>query len=315
MFSVVVPAYNKEGLIGRTIDSVLCQSYANFELIIVDDGSNDETAERVLQYQDSRIVLIKQTNIGEGGARNTGMARASHPWIAFLDADDCWYPNHLSELSAIISSFSDVGMVATSFVSGTQWHAPVINQRTTLIERVDYFEQAGREIGVVCSSTAAIRRDLIKEIGGFGNFRRGADHEYWVRAALRTPVARSTRITAYYYRHEGGIMTSDHNRNEIAPEKIEDMWPSVAIIRSVANEPEYVGRRYALNSYERNATFLSMIGYISRGEMEIARRLSRSLPGYRFDKTQVIATLLILPLGFTRMIMYVRRFLRRNIIR
>lgn len=312
MFSVVVPAYNKEGLIGRTIDSVLCQSYTSFEMIIVDDGSSDETVERVRQYQDSRIILIEQTNTGEGGARNTGMARASYPWIAFLDADDYWYPNHLSEISAIISTFSDVGMVATSFVSGTQWHAPAINQRMTLIERIDYFEQAGREIGVVCSSTAAIRRDLTKEIGGFGNFRQGADQEYWVRAALRTSVARSTRITAYYYRHEGGVMASDHHRVEIAPDKIEDMWPSVAVIRSIENHPGYVKKRHALNSYERNATFLSMIGYISRGELDVARRLSKHLPGYRLDKAQAIATLLYLPSSVARMLMSIRRLMRRN---
>ena len=94
--SVIIPLYNKGQIIERTVKSVLCQSYPHFELIIVDDGSTDNSVEIVRQFDDERIQLIQQPNAGPSAARNTGVRNAKTEWIVFLDGDDEFLPNALA---------------------------------------------------------------------------------------------------------------------------------------------------------------------------------------------------------------------------
>ena len=96
MISIVTPVYNSENYIEETIKSVLEQSYTDWEWILVDDGSADRSAEIIEQYNDSRIRLIRQKNKGAAAARNRGIEAAKGRYIAFLDADDIWDPNKLT---------------------------------------------------------------------------------------------------------------------------------------------------------------------------------------------------------------------------
>lgn len=105
MISIVVPAYNAAGVIGKCIDSVLLQTYSDFELLIIDDGSRDETAEIVAAKaaQDARIHLIRQENAGVSSARNTGIAAASGELLCFIDSDDTVSANYLETLHTLYS--------------------------------------------------------------------------------------------------------------------------------------------------------------------------------------------------------------------
>lgn len=105
MISIVVPAYNAAGVIGKCIDSVLLQTYSDFELLIIDDGSTDETAEIVAAKaaQDARIHLIRQENAGVSSARNTGIAAASGELLCFIDSDDTVSANYLETLHTLYS--------------------------------------------------------------------------------------------------------------------------------------------------------------------------------------------------------------------
>lgn len=105
MISIVVPAYNAAGVIGRCIDTVLRQTYPDFELLIIDDGSTDETAEIVAAKaaQDARIHLIRQENAGVSSARNTGIAAASGELLCFIDSDDTVSANYLETLHTLYS--------------------------------------------------------------------------------------------------------------------------------------------------------------------------------------------------------------------
>lgn len=89
-FSVIIPLYNKGNCISRAIESILKQTYQNFEILIVDDGSTDDGAIKVKAFQDSRIHLIQQQNFGVSVARNTGVQYSHNPYLCFLDADDLW---------------------------------------------------------------------------------------------------------------------------------------------------------------------------------------------------------------------------------
>lgn len=94
--SVVIPLYNKEKSIAQSLQSVLNQSYTDFEIVVVDDGSTDKSVEIVEGIEDARLKLFKQPNAGPSKARNTGVGHASGEWIVFLDADDELLPNALS---------------------------------------------------------------------------------------------------------------------------------------------------------------------------------------------------------------------------
>jgi glycosyltransferase involved in cell wall biosynthesis len=95
--TVVIPLYNNEAYITRAIDSVLAQSFQDFELVVVDDGSTDSGPDLVMGYQDKRLSLIRQRNMGPGCARNRGLKESTAPYLSFLDSDDEWLPNFLSE--------------------------------------------------------------------------------------------------------------------------------------------------------------------------------------------------------------------------
>lgn len=111
LFSVIIPTYNREGIINRAIDSVLSQTQKDFELIVVDDGSIDNTECVVKKYRDSRIVYLKQKNGGAPSARNNGIKHAKGRYVSFLDSDDVWYPTMLELQKKKYDSDPDISCV------------------------------------------------------------------------------------------------------------------------------------------------------------------------------------------------------------
>ena len=314
MFSVVIPAYNHEKFIARAIEGVLAQDFSDFELIIVDDGSKDATVDRIAEYDDPRIRLVQQSNAGEAGARNSGIAQASHAWIAFLDGDDYWFPSHLSEAARVIAEYPATGFVSTGFISGSAWSATVPAKQSDIVDCGSFFELAGKDLSVVYPSTAVIRRDIVIAVGGFSKLsRRGTDQEYWVRVGLVTPLAHSRRITVYYYQHQDSIMANSRDEEKTVPEGREAMWPSLAVIRSVHNDPKFAHLKPDFERYERQATYLSMIGYISQRRYGVARHLSAKLPGRRLDRSTAILWLLLLPDALLSFLLNARAVLRRGV--
>ena len=203
MFSIVVPVYNKRALLRATVESALAQSFAGFELILVDDGSTDGSLEAVADIADPRIRILRQSNGGASAARNAGMAAARHDWIAFLDADDLWLPGHLAELDRIRSRFPEAGLIGTAFVRGT---GRVPSAGEGAIRPIAYFEEVGLGRSPFWTSSAAVRADVARAVGGFNDDPIGQDSEYWARVAFDYPVAASTRATAVYRLATGGII-------------------------------------------------------------------------------------------------------------
>ena len=117
LVSVVIPTYNRSDVVGRAIESVLAQTYTNFELLVIDDGSDDDTKKTIERIIDGRIRYHKHTqNLGESQARNTGVSRAIGKFIAFLDSDDEWLPVKLSEqLTYMENATNDEIGCATAF--------------------------------------------------------------------------------------------------------------------------------------------------------------------------------------------------------
>lgn len=263
MFSVVIPLYNKEQYICRAVDSVLNQTYEQFELIVVDDGSTDRSAELVENIKDDRVRVIRQDNQGEGPARNSGVLAASNHWVAFLDADDAWLPDHLREISNIINRFDKVAMVSTSCIetNDSSKKVNIDNNLDANIRIINYFIEAAKDIGIVNSTSVAIKKEVFEEVGGFSNFRAGTDLEYWARVALKYSVAKSNRITCCYYRNTGGVMeelSRISHPTEHMIQRLNDLSPSVSYLLSVAKKQPNILKRHDVVTYINSRLYSAM---------------------------------------------------------
>ncbi len=204
LISVVIPLYNKESSIATALNSVLAQTYKDFEVVIVDDGSSDGGAAVVEQYIDPRIRLVRQENAGVSAARNKGIAEARGEYVTFLDADDEWMPEFLEEIVELQKEFPTCRAQATNYTissrgvksSTTLRKIPFKGQRGVL---TNYFEVASCSHPPVCSICVCIERTLLQEIGGFPlGIKSGEDLLTWARIAVRTQWAYSLRPLAQY---------------------------------------------------------------------------------------------------------------------
>ena len=210
--AVVISLFDKAPFIADTLASVLAQSHPPREIIVVDDQSTDGGAEIVevlaASHPEAPIRLIRQPNAGPGPARNRGAEEAAASWIALLDGDDLWGPDHLATLSEVAGAFPQADVVATHFMKGLRAAGPKALDQA--VERpaprlIDYFAESAPD-SRLCTSVTAIRRRVFLEIGGFGSFFPGEDIELWVRLALDHVIAVSDGRTTYYVMETGGLM-------------------------------------------------------------------------------------------------------------
>lgn len=206
--SVVIPMYNKAPHIVRAIRSVLSQTEADFEVVVIDDGSTDEGAEIVANMflPDSRLKLLRQENQGVSAARNRGVCEAHSDLIAFLDADDEWEPDHLETLIRLRTRFPQAGAFSTAYslvntrgktVPGKFKAIPAPHWEGLL---PNYFESVALGDPPVCSSTVAIPLNTFYELGFFRtNEKIGEDLEMWGRIALHRSIAFSWKGKAVYH--------------------------------------------------------------------------------------------------------------------
>lgn len=190
--SVVIPTYNRAQSVCEAIDSVLAQIPAPHELIVVNDGSTDNTSELLGEYGD-RISVLHQENSGAGVARNAGVKYATGEWVAFLDSDDLWLPGRLAALHRDLASSSNdiVGHTGDMRLTGLGYDLEVFNQRgwkfpENRAERIDC--PLAQAIAGIHPPVTALRRDCVLEEGGFNTDRRiYEDPPLFCALALRGP--------------------------------------------------------------------------------------------------------------------------------
>jgi hypothetical protein len=182
--SVVMPLHDKRATVRRAVDSVLAQSFADFELIVVDDGSTDGSADELRNIDDARLRVFRTARRGPGAARNYGARLGRAPWLAFLDADDVWRPAFLEKTLSAARSASAVVLVFCDL------HAMGSPPRRGLVSGQidDYYDaRMRRGIAVSCSSVL-LRADALAAIGGFPeDYGYGEDIETWLLLACRGP--------------------------------------------------------------------------------------------------------------------------------
>ena len=201
--SVVIPLYNGGQYIASAIDSILAQTIQDFEIIIVNDGSTDGGEKIVGRYSDSRIILFNQKNRGDGAARNQGIKCAKAEIIAFLDADDLWYPSFLETIEFLINKYPLAGAYATGIVEIENNKEIFQTFRTIPNEEYDglihLIEAAVIGERFVTSSSVAIKKSVLCELSGFREgVTWGADNDLWARIALKYPIAFSNKNCSRY---------------------------------------------------------------------------------------------------------------------
>ena len=266
-FSVLIPLYNKEREIESTIRSVLAQRYPPQEIVVVDDGSTDRSAEVVRSIASPLVRLIAQPNAGECAARNRAIREARSEWVALLDADDRWHPGFLEEIAALIAEYPDCGVYCTGFniVSAEGSHPARGLDRRGVV--ADYFRDSAHRY-ITTSSSVAMPRRVFDEVGGFPEgMKIGGDLYQWITLARRYRVCYSPLRAVDYVTAASNRSTAIYTP-ERTPYSFEELYDPAAPLA----EREFVARA-ALGK----ALILS-----AKGDTEAADRAIRT---FRFTRT------------------------------
>lgn len=247
MFSVVIPLYNKAHTIIRTLATVLAQTYAEFEVIIVNDGSTDDGIEVINQFtNDQRIRIIQQVNQGVSAARNKGVSESKFEYIAFLDGDDEWLPEYLAKMKAAIDLFPKAGMYCSAGIvrnaDGSEFFRLAKKYEGRIFE-IDFFENPHV---FVHTSATIVSKSVFNKSGGFpSGMKRNQDFALFYSLALITPVVYCAFPFSIYV---GGIEGQATSNN------------STEIQKHVINRFNYVYNNWVLTGCA-NTTFKIFIKY------------------------------------------------------
>ena len=207
-FSVIIPLYNKAPYIEKALQSVMAQSFTDYEIIVVDDGSKDESAaiaEKTLAEFSLPNKLIRQENAGVSVARNNGANQSQGDYICFLDADDWWAPSFLEEMSGLIDEFPDAGIYGTNYtiVNETKHKtrvAPIGVEPGLEKGYINYCQVYAKTLAMPLTSiSVALPRYVFKDAGGFPEgINLGEDFLLWIKIALKHKVVFLNKPLAFY---------------------------------------------------------------------------------------------------------------------
>ena len=247
--SVVMPLYNKEDEVASCISSVLSQSFKDFELIIVNDGSTDLSVQVVDSFKDSRISIINQQNFGVSAARNTGVRHAQSELIVFIDADDLWQQDFLATIIALRDDFPQ----AKWFETGYEVVHPELERSFSKLGGLftgfqrgilpDYFSVSICSDPPVHSSAMGVMRDALSMIGGFPvNIGSGEDLLTWARLAVRDPLAYEVRSCSVFRVSTNHRRADPENKVGQALKQLVDDYPAEQDLRA------YLGLWYRMQA-------------------------------------------------------------------
>lgn len=212
-FSIVIPVYNKERFIAQTLKSVLNQTFLDFEIIIVNDGSTDNSEKQILAIRDNRIRYVSKKNEGVAIARNFGIEKATADFICFLDADDYWYPHFLETMHTYIMELPHQKVFASAIELETKkrrFPACYSFPKTSAFEIVNFFDASHKE-AVLWTSSVAIHKEIFSQIGVFDEkLKISEDTDLWIRIGLRYEIVFIWQILARYVFDAESISRNRH---------------------------------------------------------------------------------------------------------
>lgn len=223
--SVVMPAYNAAGTLACAIDSVLAQTHRDFELIVIDDCSRDQTADIAREYaaRDARVRFLQNAeNSGVSLTRNNGVAAARHEWIAFLDSDDTWHPEKLEKQLAALEEHPACSLffTATAYVDEQGERSDFILRAPARVTRKDVLKQ-----NVISCSSSLVRRELLEKFPMLNDRMIHEDMATWFRVLTVTPYAVGVDEPLLIYR----VSKSGKSGNKFAAAKMQ--WRTYRALR------------------------------------------------------------------------------------
>ena len=280
---IIIPAYNALRFLPQTVASALAQTWDDFELLIVDDGSSDGTEDWVSQQRDSRIRMVQKTNGGLAAARNTGIATARGEYVAFLDADDLWEPNKLEQQVACLDAHPEVGLVHTAI--------RYIDEDNHEINRVlgihgdgDVWREVVVHNPVRCGSTPLVRRECFEVVGIFDpTLTFSEDWDMWIRIASSYHFATINEPLTLYRQHNTN-MTKGYQVIMPNLEKIIERAFQEAPAGSAALKQESYGRAYLF------AAWRAFFAHDFRTAKMLQRQAFAAWPRLRFEKNNLSLT-------------------------
>lgn len=249
LVSTVVPTYNRRALIERALDSALAQTHLPQEIIVVDDGSTDGTAELLRERYGDRLRYVAQPNAGVSCARNTGMRLARGEFIALLDSDDEWGPTKLTKQVAFMRAHPDYGMVLTDVrrVDGERREIDVYRRRDVIRTDGAVLQYVLRDPAFVPAS-ALFRRDVFERLGGFDeSLRTAEDIDFHLRVAAAFKIGVIEEALTIAMRGHGGLSNDDASDGDYV--RVLERF-----VRAQADQIPSTARHAALfRTYVRNA--------------------------------------------------------------
>lgn len=280
-FSVIIPLFNKEKFIEATLRSVLEQSFTNFEIIIINDGSTDSSAEIIKKFTNPRIRYFSKENEGVSAARNFGVEQAQGKFIAFLDADDYWYPGFLEEMFNNMKKYPAQKVFSAAIEIETHksvFPAQYSITKTNDSEIVNYFSASSKET-VICTSCAVFNKSIFEEIGNFDTqIKSGQDTDLWIRIGLVYPVVFSWKILARYVYDENSLSKNiNHLHSKVDFTKFKELEKTNPMLKkfldlnrfSMAIKFKLSGNKVAYENY---------YAAIDLNSLEIKKRILLLLP-------------------------------------
>jgi hypothetical protein len=287
--SVIIPLYNKAAYIRRALESVLSQSFQDFEIIVVDDGSTDDGVEIVRGYKDDRVLILQQTNAGPGAARNRGVAGSRYPYLAFLDADDQWLEGFLQTSMENLRSCPDCVISVTGHYVGEDkrlwpgleklqisrgpWRLQPNMDPRLMGAALAFMHSAG---AVLC------RREVLTRFGGF--YERacayGEDLYLWLQVLLNCRIFRDP--APLFWQHTENSQLARAGRAICRREPLMPFLTCPEPIR--LNCPR--GHSELLERYLAYEALCSAHECSSEGNMPIARQLVKDYPLMRCYRWQ-----------------------------
>ena len=267
--SVVIPTYNVAPLIAETLKSVFAQTFTDFEVIVVDDGSDDAAElERALEPYRERVHYVRQENLGAGAARNRGVQEARGEFIAFLDSDDLWMPEYLEEQVRFLRAdgydlaYADALLFGDSPIAGKTYM-----ETAPSVGPVTFLSLVRNECNIITSGVVA-RRCVLVKVGLFNeSLRNGQDFELWARLARNgARLAYQRKVLLRYRCREGSLSGDVMNR----------LTRETRVYR-------YIADNYDLTAAERAE--VSRVLELQRGAVDLATAKLNLLEG-QFDEAR-----------------------------
>jgi glycosyltransferase involved in cell wall biosynthesis len=271
-YACIIPTHNRPAPTIAAVKSVLAQTLRDFECIIVDDGSTDETPDRIAALRDSRVRIVRQPQRGVAAARNHGVALSSSPWIAFLDSDDRWLPRKMERQWAYMTANPALRISQTDEI----W----IRRGVRVNPKGKHRKSGGDlfahslELCVISPSAVLLARSLFDEVGGFDDtFPVCEDYDLWLRITCRETVGFLPEALVVKY---GG-----HADQLSRSTPVMDRWRIRAIDKILrSGRLNEMQRRVAIDEIERKCRIVAQ-GCIKRGKSDEAGQLLAQARGHR----------------------------------